>query len=524
MRQSTSCGACAKWRRAFPGQLACLRCDRVSHVSRDGLCRPCLLIIRSQDPGWVLRALPGRPLRLGFLLTGVRLPRASSLLLPANRKDKLLQQAPGDIAAARQARRQAPARQRPAQPLSPHLVDPAQTVLFDARRDWSCLTAGTLDQLPSLTPAAGAMVEELDRQARLRGWNKASRNNGTKTLRILLAWIGASAPIPEADIRALSSRPGTTIRRVLQFLDERGMVIPDPARQGTAVQRTIQHRIQALPEGIGGELLQWVKVVRGEGRRAHRELPFATIRSYLNCLYPVLAAWSQHITSLREITRDHVQAALDERPGVTARNLLPALRSLFRALRQERIIFRDPTRGLTLPAMRRLPVPIPTDLLRGLIDRAGTPIAKLTVALIAIHGLGKKETTLLLLDDLDLSRGHLLVRRAAGRHTVYLDELSRTLVTSWLRERHRHWPLTGNPHLLITQQTAAADAGPPIALTVMDATFAKLGLSPSKLRQDRILDEARHTADPVHLMRVFGLSAKPAMNYVQAAHPERRSK
>ena len=58
----------------------------------------------------------------------------------------------------------------------------------------------------------------------------------------------------------------------------------------------------------------------------------------------------------------------------------------------------------------------------------------------------------------------------------------------------------------------------------MDATFAKLGLSPSKLRQDRILDEARHTADPVHLMRVFGLSAKPAMNYVQAAHPERRSK
>ena len=77
------------------------------------------------------------------------------------------------------------------------------------------------------------------------------------------------------------------------------------------------------------------------------------------------------------------------------------------------------------------------------------------------------------------------MRRPTGRHTVYLDELSRTLVTSWLRERHRHWPLTGNPHLLVTQQTAAAaDPGPPIALTVMDATFAKLGLSPSKLRQD----------------------------------------
>ena len=135
-------------------------------------------------------------------------------------------------------------------------------------------------------------------------------------------------------------------------------------------------------------------------------------------------------------------------------------------------------------------------------------MAKLTVALIAIHGLGKKETTLLLLDDLDLSRGHLLVRRPTGRHTVYLDELSRTLVTSWLRERHRRWPLTANRHLLVTGQTAAPTP-PPIAFTVLDAIFPKLGLSPSKLRQDRILDEARHTADPVHLMRVFGLTAKP---------------
>ena len=181
------------------------------------------------------------------------------------------------------------------------------------------------------------------------------------------------------------------------------MVIPDPARQGTAVQRTIQQRIQALPDAIAGELRQWVQVVRGEGRREHRELPFATIRSYLNCFYPVLAAWTERITSLREITRDDIRAALDERPPVTARNLLPALRSLFRALRQERIIFRDPTRGITLPAMRRLPVPIPTDQLRGLIDRADGPMAKLIVTLIAIHGLGKKETTRLLIDDLNLS-------------------------------------------------------------------------------------------------------------------------
>lgn len=522
-RQSTCCAACAKWRRAFPGQHACLRCDRTSHVSRDGLCRPCLLIVRTDDPGWVFKPVPGRPVQLGFLLPGLRLPRASSLLLPSNRKDKLLQERLGDVVPTKQKWRWLAGRQ-PVQPASPHLVDPAQTVLFDARRAWHCLTVGALDQLPALTPAAEALIGEFSQQARSRAWNKASRNNGAKTLQILLAWIGAAAPIHEADIRALSDRPGTTIRRVLQFLGERGMVIPDPARQGTAVQRTIQQRIQTLPDGIASELCQWVQVVRGEGRREHRELPFATIRSYLNCFYPVLVAWTERITSLREITRDDIREALDGRPPVTARNLLPALRSLFRALRQERIIFRDPTSGITLPAMRRLPVPIPTDQLRGLIDRADGPMAKLIVTLIAIHGLGKKETTRLLTDDLNLSSGRLLVRRSTGQHTVYLDELTHAHAIAWLSDRHRRWPRTANPHLLATGQTADDARNPPIALTVIDAIFLKLGLSPSKLRQDRILDEAMHAADPVHLMRVFGLTAKPAMRYVQAAHPERRSR
>jgi hypothetical protein len=516
LTQYTCCAACPKWRRAFPGQAACLRCSRVTHVSRDGLCRPCLMIIRDEDPGWILRPQPGRPLQLGFLLTGVRLPRASSLTLPANRKDK---QAPGGITTA--SRVIQPSRPRPAQPVSPHLVNPAQGILFAARRDWSFLNAGELDQLPALTSAASALVDELDRHARACGMDNGPRNNATKTLRILLAWLGADAPVHEADIRALSSRPSTAVRRVLQFLDDRGMIIPDPARPGTAVERTINHHIDALPGVIAGEVRQWVKVIRGEGRRAHQKLPFSTVRSYLNCFHPVLAEWGQHVTSLREITRDDVQAALSQHPGARAHNLLPALRSLFRALKREKIIFRDPTSGITLQTMQKLPAPIPTDQLRGLIDRAGPPLAKVTVAMIAIHALGKKETTLLLLEDLDLSRGQLAVRRPTGTHTVYLDDLSRTLMTSWLRERHRCWPLTRNPHLLVTRHTAVDTAGPPIAPTVLDAIFGELGLTPSQLRQDRILDEARHTADPVHLMRVFGLSAHPAMKYIQAAHPDR---
>ena len=99
-------------------------------------------------------------------------------------------------------------------------------------------------------------------------------------------------------------------------------------------------------------------------------------------------------------------------------------------------------------------------------------------------------------------------------------DTTHALAVAWLQQRRRLWPHTTNPHLLISQITAADSTDPPIAHTVTDATFQRLGISPGRLRRDRILDEAHHTADPVHLMRVFGIGAKAAMTYIQAAHPE----
>ncbi len=88
------------------------------------------------------------------------------------------------------------------------------------------------------------------------------------------------------------------------------------------------------------------------------------------------------------------------------------------------------------------------------------------------------------------------------------------LSDDWLRDRHQRWPLTANPYLLVSQQTVADDRLPPVSTMVMNDIFRPLRLSPSKLRQDRILDEARHIADPVHLMRVFGIAAETAMKYI----------
>ena len=229
----------------------------------------------------------------------------------------------------------------------------------------------------------------------------------------MLAWVGADAPIREADIRGISAdRPGTSARRMIQFLACRDLLIP--AREADPHEQAIERRLRGLPAGIADELRRWVLVLRGEGRRPHQPMAFETIRKYLGYLYPVLTAWSGPVASLREITPDDIRHVLRQRPGQPAQDLARALRSLFRALKQERLVFRDPTRGISVASVVRLPVPIATDRLRGLIDRADGPMAQLTVALVAIHGLGKLEVPRLLLADLDLPDGRLLVRPPPG--------------------------------------------------------------------------------------------------------------
>ena len=250
-----------------PARRACLRCGRVSHVSRDGLCRPCLQIIRTEDPRGCCDPVPGRPVQLA-LPPARRAPAEGVVAAPSR-------QPQGQAPAGDPRRCRSPpgrqwqwlAGQPPPQPLSPHLVDPAQAVLFEVRRDWSCLTVGELEPAARPHPCRQALVEEFDQQARLRGWNPRITQQRDQDPADPAGLDRSRRPHPRSRHQGAHGRPGTTIRRVLQFLRERGMVIPDPARQGTAVERTIQQRIQALPDAIAGEVRQWVKVVRGEGRR-----------------------------------------------------------------------------------------------------------------------------------------------------------------------------------------------------------------------------------------------------------------
>lgn len=84
-------------------------------------------------------------------------------------------------------------------------------------------------------------------------------------------------------------------------------------------------------------------------------------------------------------------------------------------------------------------------------------------------------------------------------------------------------PRTTNPHLLVSRVSAADEAGPNISTEVTKTVFEWVGISASRLRQDRIYDEARRTADPVHLIPMFGLATSAAMKYVMAARPSKQA-
>ncbi|MEV7423416.1 hypothetical protein [Streptomyces sp. NPDC091212] len=108
------------------------------------------------------------------------------------------------------------------------------------------------------------------------------------------------------------------------------------------------------------------------------------------------------------------------------------------------------------------------------------------------------------------------------RHTLYIEEFTHALAAEWLTYRHRRWPASTNPHLLVSQRTALDPDHPPVSMTMLHRHLPK-GFTLDGLRQDRILNEAFETGDPLKLTRLFGITEKTAMHYVGVAHPERTS-
>ncbi|MDX2395221.1 hypothetical protein NJL88_35250 [Streptomyces sp. DK15] len=431
------------------------------------------------------------------------------------------------------------------------VITAGQLSLFSMRRTWRRQYLGPVLALPPLpTPAQELLDTFTAAYPRTQLADKRNVPSGaTVVLHTLLARLGAHAPIPERDIRSLAGTvaAGTAAtRRVITFLHAHALLEADelsetPAQLLTEVQhqvhprvpdlsqerrdrhdeKALHTRIAELPAPMADQLHAWVRVLRGRGRFRHAPARFRRIRHDLRIAWLALTSWTAVGLDLRQVTAQHITSELARHPGNVARGLLSVLRSIFGALKQERLIFLNPTAGLQLPAGVHLPRPLPSDRLAGALDRLDGPAARLIVGLVAIHAVRAAEVARFDLADPDLARRTLAVRRGERTHLVYLEDLSTDLMADWLRERRRRWPKATNPHLLITSQTYRHPASPPVSYLAIRAAFNQIGLLPRQVWADRILDEARETADPVHLVRLFGIHPSIAVKYVHAAHPDK---
>jgi site-specific recombinase XerC len=541
---ATRCRGCREWRnnreRYRVGRCPRCRRDDLPLHAEEGMCRACLAYVRE---------VGAESATASFTQLAFAGPLAHQLKRRAGELGFVVHNQSGPASRARARPRTTPAPE--GQTASTPAVTAGQLSLFSMPRTWRREPHAPVLALPPLPAPAQELLDTFT-AAYPRAWLADKRNvpgGAAVVLHTLLARLGPHAPIPERDVRSLAGTvaAGTAAtRRVISFLHAHALLEADelsetPAQLLTDVQhqvppritdlsqerrdrydeKALHTRIAQLPAPMADQLNAWVRVLRGRGRYPHAPAGFRRIRRYLRIAWPTLTAWTAAGLDLRQITADHVTSELARHQGNVARGLLSVLRSIFRALKQERLIFLNPTAGLQLPAGVHLPRPLSSDRLAGALDRLDGPAARLIVGLVAIHAVRAVEVARLDLADPDLSRRTLAVRRGEHTHLVYLDDLSTDLAADWLRERRRRWPQATNPHLLITSQTYRHPASPQISYCAMRAAFDQIGLLPRQVWADRILDEARETADPVHLVRLFGIHPGIAVKYVHAAHPDK---
>ncbi|WP_333738538.1 hypothetical protein [Streptomyces sp. IBSBF 2806] len=287
---------------------------------------------------------------------------------------------------------------RAARPTTPHPADPAQLAIFDEPpRAWDRLDPG--DEYALALDSQDLLHAFADY---LRSHDVDPRRAGTgslRTLRILLAHLGARAPLRERDVTAIAALSGHhNGRRVIHFLRDRELLEATPRRDAELTRA--RRLADSLPAPFDDSVHLWIDVLLGLGSRPSPALACATIYVYVVHIAPVLNGWAaEGITDLREIGSSHIATVLEETEAARRHSVHPPLRSLFRALRRERKIFRDPARRITLTTAPRLPAPLPSDTLKGLLTRVEDARSQLIIALVAIHVLAHEDLPRLLPDD-----------------------------------------------------------------------------------------------------------------------------
>ncbi|NIY69370.1 hypothetical protein SMALB_7490 [Streptomyces malaysiensis] len=113
-----------------------------------------------------------------------------------------------------------------------------QEPLFTSRRDWAPVLArlrSTPTGEPPLTATARHLVEEF---ARERPGQRPDYKKNTRTLTILLYWLGADTAVFERDVYDLAGIDvNLAAKPVCQFLRMRGLLVEDHDCTGTRIRR-----------------------------------------------------------------------------------------------------------------------------------------------------------------------------------------------------------------------------------------------------------------------------------------------
>jgi integrase len=342
------------------------------------------------------------------------------------------------------------------------------------------------------------------------GWNTKLVAELDRALAIVLSGHTDGLRLRYSELVGVLHRYGVSISRVADVLSRAGLLDDDRV---PAFEYWLQSKLADLAPGISSDVHAWIRTLQRGGPRTHPRNP-NTVRRYLRPALPVLVEWSTRYHHLREVTTDDVTAAIQALHGHPRRHTLGGLRSLMRYCKKTGTIFADPTTRVRISATRDEPVilPLTNEQIADATQAAVTPAARLTLALAAVHAARSEAIRNVRLDDVDLGNRQLTIAAV----TRPLDELTHRLILDWLTHRHRYWPHTANPHLIINKQTASSTR--PVSDNALTAPFRRRVATLEALRVDRQLEEAlTHGADPLHLAVVFGLDETTAVRYSTAA-------
>lgn len=491
------CNTCVVFR--FRGEVGvCSVCDRQVIVGKLGRCRRCL-VAGARDG---VRH-PGRPMDSDRLQPHAPTPSGSEIQLffagmrSAGRRSR--------VSAALTGHELGPEIQSE----QSQAVVPGQLRLLWIPADLSKINVEEIVrtavvELPDLFPTVVCFGEA-------RGWSERIVRGVQRATAMLLAARCDEFcfdPLALRHLLVLDLPVGPT----LDFVADARVMEVDPE---ATMDAWLEYRLHRLPGQIRSEVQSWTEVLRGRSkRRAKPRLP-NTVKTYVRACGAALEHWSSRYDSLREVTSEDVQEQLVGLAGWDRPNALNGMRSLFRTLKANRLIFADPTARIPSHAPpSRPPLGVDPATRQSLLDQIDRPDHRLIVLLAGVHALSTSQISNLRLDHLDLAGKRFFIN---GRPRP-LDEFTREHLVAWLSVRHKRWPRTANPHVLVTSPSASRVV--PVGRTYVKGAFADLPVTASGLRVDRLVSEAMdNRGDALRIALLFGMSAQAAAGYAASFGP-----